>query len=132
SGLLVDYTLTGTSTRPNKGNNNNTLTGYGQAGIVIPRSLMKYEDMDWTPPELWDPGISGLLVDYTLTGTSTRPNKGNNNNTLTGYGQAGINLGEWRLRAEYQGNYSSEYSSIIALIGIRFTPINHYLTKPQN
>ncbi|EEG86111.1 fimbrial usher protein [Proteus penneri ATCC 35198] len=72
---------------------------------------MKYEDTDWTPPELWDPGVSGLLVDYTLTGTSTRPNKGNNNNSLTGYGQAGINLGEWRLRAEYQGNYSSEYSS---------------------
>ena len=56
-------------------------------------------------------GSLGLFFDYTLTGTSTRPNKGNNNNTLTGYGQAGLNLGEWRLRAEYQGNYSSEYSS---------------------
>lgn len=83
----------------------------GILDIVMPRSLMKYEDADWTPPELWDPGVSGLLVDYTLTGTSTRPNQGNNNNSLTGYGQAGINLGEWRLRAEYQGNYSSEYSS---------------------
>lgn len=83
----------------------------GILDIVMPRSLMKYEDTDWTPPELWDPGVSGLLVDYTLTGTSTHPNKGNNNNSLTGYGQAGINVGEWRLRAEYQGNYSSEYSS---------------------
>ncbi|WP_311751506.1 fimbria/pilus outer membrane usher protein [Proteus columbae] len=83
----------------------------GILDIVMPRSLMKYEDADWTPPELWDSGVSGLLVDYTLTGTSTRPNQGNNNNSLTGYGQAGINLGEWRLRAEYQGNYSSEYSS---------------------
>ncbi|UWU01370.1 fimbria/pilus outer membrane usher protein [Proteus vulgaris] len=83
----------------------------GILDIVIPRSLMKYEDADWTPPELWDPGISGLLLDYTLTGTSIRPNKGHNNNSLTGYGQTGINLGEWRLRAEYQGNYSSEYAS---------------------
>ncbi|MDS0787563.1 fimbria/pilus outer membrane usher protein [Proteus vulgaris] len=83
----------------------------GILDIVIPRSIMKYEDADWTPPELWDPGVSGVLLDYTLTGTSTHPNKGNNNNSLTGYGQAGINFGEWRLRAEYQGNYSSEYSS---------------------
>ncbi|MFN6886281.1 FimD/PapC N-terminal domain-containing protein, partial [Proteus mirabilis] len=83
----------------------------GVLDITLPRSLMKYEESDWTPPELWDSGVSGLIFDYTLTGTSTRPNKGNNNNTLTGYGQAGLNLGEWRLRAEYQGNYSSEYSS---------------------
>lgn len=83
----------------------------GVLDITLPRSLMKYEDTDWTPPELWDAGISGLLIDYTITGTSTHPNKGNNNNSLTGYGQTGINLGNWRLRAEYQGNYSSEYSS---------------------
>lgn len=83
----------------------------GVLDIVIPRSLMKYEDTNWTPPELWDPGISGFLLDYTLTGTSLHPNQGSNNNSLTGYGQAGINVGEWRLRAEYQGSYSSESSS---------------------
>lgn len=97
----------------------------GVLDIVIPRSLMKYQDADWTPPELWDAGISGFLFDYTLTGTSTHPQHGSNNNSLTGYGQTGINLGEWRLRGEYQGNYSSENSA-----GNRFDFNQIYAFRP--
>lgn len=86
-----------------------TLTNYaGTLDITVPQAWMKYNDPNWVPPERWDQGIGGLLLDYSLTGQYNRQlDTHSENTTLSGYGQAGANLGAWRLRGEYQTSYYS-------------------------
>ncbi|RTF80433.1 fimbrial biogenesis outer membrane usher protein [Serratia marcescens] len=83
--------------------------GGGVLAITIPQAWMKYSDPDWTPPEQWDDGIPGLLLDYNLSGQLGK--QSHNNNTaqnLSSYGTLGANLGPWRLRADYQANYNQQ------------------------
>lgn len=81
----------------------------GSLDITVPQAWMKYDDPDWTPPERWDNGIAGLIFDYSLNGQMTRQfDDSHNYSTVSGYGQAGANLGAWRLRGEYQTSYYSD------------------------
>ncbi|HEY3982422.1 MAG TPA: fimbria/pilus outer membrane usher protein [Cedecea sp.] len=80
--------------------------GQGVLQITIPQAWMKYKDANWTPPEQWDRGIPGLLVDYNLTGQIGK-RYGKNDvhssyNSFSSYGTAGANVGSLRLRADYQ------------------------------
>ena len=86
-----------------------TLSNYaGVLDITVPQAWMKYNDPNWTPPERWDQGIGGFLLDYSLTGQYTRQlDMHEDYTTLSGYGQTGFNLGGWRLRGEYQTSYYS-------------------------
>lgn len=80
----------------------------GVLDITVPQAWMKYNDPNWTPPERWDQGIGGFLLDYSLTGQYTRQlDMHEDYTTLSGYGQTGFNLGGWRLRGEYQTSYYS-------------------------
>ena len=55
---------------------------------------MKYSDPDWTPPEQWDDGIPGLLLDYNLSGQLGKQNHNNNTaQNLSSYGTLGANMG---------------------------------------
>ncbi|BDH44591.1 fimbrial protein SteB [Salmonella enterica subsp. enterica serovar Choleraesuis] len=85
------------------------LTNYaGTLNIVVPQAWMKYNDPDWTPPERWDNGIAGAIFDYSLSGQTTHQlDHSENYSSLSGYGQAGFNVGGWRLRGEYQTSYYS-------------------------
>nr|WP_314425846.1 fimbria/pilus outer membrane usher protein [uncultured Erwinia sp.] len=80
----------------------------GALDITIPQAWMKYSDPDWVPPERWDNGVPGLLLDYSISGQTTRRVKNGSGSTtsFSAYGQTGVNLGAWRLRAQYQGDYS--------------------------
>ncbi len=81
----------------------------GVLEITVPQAWMKYNDPSWTPPERWDEGIAGLLFDYSLNGQLTRQFNGQENySAVSGYGQAGANIGGWRLRGEYRASYSSQ------------------------
>lgn len=80
----------------------------GVLDITVPQAWMKYNDPSWTPPERWDEGIAGAIFDYSLSGQVTRQFDGSENyNSVSGYGQAGVNVGAWRLRGEYQTNYTN-------------------------
>ncbi|HAV6634844.1 MULTISPECIES: fimbria/pilus outer membrane usher protein [Serratia] len=83
--------------------------GGGVLAITIPQAWMKYSDPDWTPPEQWDDGIPGLLLDYNLSGQLGKQNHNNNTaQNLSSYGTLGANMGAWRLRADYQANYNQQ------------------------
>lgn len=80
----------------------------GMLDISIPQAWMKYSDSNWTPPERWDEGIAGVIFDYSLSGQILRQLSDNENSgSVSGYGQAGANIGGWRFRGEYQTSYSS-------------------------
>lgn len=70
--------------------------------INVPQAWLKYDDPDWTPPELWDDGIPGVMVDYNLTARTSKPKDGDRNRDISAYGTVGANAGPWRLRADYQ------------------------------
>lgn len=77
--------------------------GMGELNITIPQAWLKYTDNNWTPPEQWDQGINGLLLDYNLTGNLRRDRgRSGTSQYLGGYGTAGFNLGAWRYRADYR------------------------------
>lgn len=80
--------------------------GKMQLSISAPQAWLKYKDANWTPPELWDHGIAGAFLDYNLYASHYAPHQGDNSQNISSYGQAGVNLGAWRLRTDYQYDQS--------------------------
>ncbi|WP_420067324.1 outer membrane usher protein [Serratia ureilytica] len=77
--------------------------------LSIPQVYLDYVSEDWDPPARWDEGIPGLLFDYNLNGQAQRQQQaGTQNYSLGGNGTAGANLGAWRLRADWQGQWNRQ------------------------
>ncbi|BBQ83522.1 TPA: fimbrial biogenesis outer membrane usher protein [Kluyvera ascorbata] len=74
--------------------------------LIVPQAWMKYQAKNWTPPEYWDDGIAGLLLDYNLYASQYAPNHGDSSQNISSYGTLGFNLGAWRLRSDYQYDQS--------------------------
>jgi outer membrane usher protein FimD/PapC len=72
--------------------------------LTVPQSWMKYHAKNWTPPEYWDEGVNGALLDYNLYASQYSPHDGDNTQSFSAYGTAGVNVGAWRLRSDYQYN----------------------------
>lgn len=75
----------------------------GNLNINIPQAWLEYSDATWLPPSRWDNGITGLLLDYNLNSSFTKPSQGQEFQTLSYNGTSGANFDAWRLRADYQG-----------------------------
>nr|CDS55874.1 putative outer membrane usher protein YfcU [Serratia symbiotica] len=73
--------------------------------LNVPQAYLEYVADNWDPPSRWDNGISALLFDYNLNAHTSHITKGHDSQTLSGNGTTGFNLGAWRLRADWQGNY---------------------------
>lgn len=70
--------------------------------VTIPQAWLQYRTSNWMPPATWDSGISGVLLDYNLFASRYQPNEGGSSDNVNTYGTAGVNLGSWRLRGDYQ------------------------------
>jgi len=72
--------------------------------LSIPQAAMTAQARGYVAPELWDEGISALLLNYSATGSNTqaRNNSAKNDNSQYINLRPGANLGPWRLR-----NYST-------------------------
>lgn len=75
--------------------------------ITIPQAYLSYSAQGWDPPARWDDGISGLLFDYRLTAQNIKPQSQSNQFTVSGQGTTGVNIGSWRLRADWQSSYDN-------------------------
>ncbi|EKA6275307.1 fimbria/pilus outer membrane usher protein [Salmonella enterica] len=78
----------------------------GVLNIVIPQAWLEYSDASWLPPSRWDNGIPGLLLDYNANGMVSKSNRTASQQYLSMNGTTGLNMGAWRLRADYQGSYT--------------------------
>ncbi|OXX55556.1 fimbria/pilus outer membrane usher protein [Vibrio sp. V12_P9A6T4] len=78
--------------------NKDTLT------ISVPQAYRDYISESWEPPSRWDNGVNGALLDYNINLQEMRSINSKKTN-LSSYGIAGLNLGAWRLRANWQGRY---------------------------
>lgn len=72
--------------------------------VGIPQMYLEYSDANWDPPSRWDHGISGVMVDYYINVQSIdrQHDSRGSENTMSGNGTTGVNLGAWRFRADWQ------------------------------
>lgn len=76
--------------------------------VSIPQTYVEYSTPDWDPPSRWDNGIPGLLLDYNFNAQTTRQTDNDSrDNSLTGNGTVGANVGPWRVRADWQAQFNS-------------------------
>jgi len=74
--------------------------------ITLPQAYLEYTDKNWDPPSRWDNGVSGILFDYNVNADHEHRMDGSGNeHDISGNGTVGANIGAWRLRADWQGNY---------------------------
>ncbi|MGJ3355928.1 fimbria/pilus outer membrane usher protein [Providencia sp. Je.9.19] len=75
--------------------------------ISIPQAYMEYTSSNWDPPSRWDNGISALLIDYNINANTTHSyNDAPDSSSLNSNGVAGVNLGAWLFRADWQSRYA--------------------------
>lgn len=75
--------------------------------LAVPQAYMNYVADGWDPPSRWAEGVNGAMIDYGLNLQQTHVAKTNVNRTnLSAYGIAGFNVSAWRVRADWQGQYS--------------------------
>ncbi|CAI2489119.1 Outer membrane usher protein papC precursor [Serratia proteamaculans] len=79
--------------------------GSGSLYLNVPQAYLEYTDENWDPPSRWDQGIAGMLFDYNVNAQTVRQSQGQNNQSLSGNGTTGANLGAWRFRADWQAQY---------------------------
>ncbi|NDJ59246.1 fimbria/pilus outer membrane usher protein [Enterobacteriaceae bacterium 4M9] len=75
----------------------------------IPQAWLEYQDATWLPPSRWEDGIPGLLLDYNVNATTTRPANGKRIQTVSSSGTAGVNVGAWRMRGDWQSHYRDSH-----------------------
>ncbi|OKP31387.1 outer membrane usher protein [Serratia fonticola] len=82
--------------------------------ISMPQAYLEYVDENWDPPSRWDEGIPGLLADYSLNAQAQRQQgskERNGGNSVSSNGTIGANMGVWRLRADWQSQYTNQSGS---------------------
>lgn len=83
----------------------------GQSALLIslPQAYMEYSDTDWDPPARWDNGIPGIILDYNINNQFRHDEEsGSDEQSISGNGTLGANLGPWRLRADWQASYDRQ------------------------
>ena len=74
--------------------------------LNIPQAWLTHVDANWTPISSWDVGINGAMLDYNVNTSLSRDHTGTQFRQTSGNGTAGLNLGAWRLRGDFQGSRS--------------------------
>lgn len=80
--------------------------GSGALYLSVPQAYLEYTSENWDPPSRWDNGVPGILFDYSLNVMNTRNSSGEQTQDVGGNGTAGLNIGPWRMRADWQAQYN--------------------------
>lgn len=77
----------------------------GVLAVSVPQAYVEYTDDNWVPASMWDDGVPGLLADYNINAQTRKNDSDSDENTVSGNGTFGANLGPWRARADWQTNF---------------------------
>lgn len=80
--------------------------GAGALYVSVPQAYLEYTAANWDPPSRWDEGIAGMLFDYNVNAQVTHQQESAQAQSVSGNGTTGINLGPWRVRADWQAQYN--------------------------
>lgn len=81
--------------------------GSSTVTLNIPQIYLEYRTKSWDPPSLWDNGVSGVLFDYYQNLQTIHTEGDGDTNSVSGNGTLGSNFGPWRLRADWQNNFTN-------------------------
>lgn len=75
--------------------------------LNVPQAYLEYTSETWDPPSRWDDGVAGVILDYNFNAQTAHfvRDGGSDTHSLSGTGITGFNLGGWRFRADWQGQY---------------------------
>ncbi|MDM3379290.1 fimbria/pilus outer membrane usher protein [Citrobacter sp. Cb003] len=74
--------------------------------IAIPQAWLEYQDESWLPPSRWEHGVTGFIADYNINTNVTKNHRSSQTQDASIMGTLGMNMGAWRLRGDYQGQYN--------------------------
>jgi len=82
--------------------------GAGVLSMSVPQAYIEYSSPNWDPPARWEEGVAGLLLDYNVNAQNQWQDRdGTRNQSISGIGVVGANIGAWRLRANWQARHQS-------------------------
>ncbi|MGN7510478.1 fimbria/pilus outer membrane usher protein [Aeromonas salmonicida] len=99
--------------------------------ISIPQAYRDYINESWDPPSHWDGGVNGVLLDYGINLQKSRRANGNDSTNASAYGVAGINMGEWRFRGDWQGRYQNNRNQENSESEFEINRLYTYLALPE-
>lgn len=72
--------------------------------INMPQAYLEYTAANWDPPTRWEDGVTGVMFDYNVNAQASQQTRGGErtSSNISGNGVAGVNLGVWRARADWQ------------------------------
>ncbi|MGG8041374.1 outer membrane usher protein [Klebsiella aerogenes] len=78
--------------------------GSGSLFVNLPQAYLEYTAENWDPPSRWDNGIAGVLFDYNVNAQVAHRSggSGSQDQSVSGNGTTGFNVGPWRFRADWQ------------------------------
>lgn len=79
--------------------------GSGALYLSVPQAWLEYTSESWDPPARWDNGVPGVLFDYDINAMKSHRAGSGKQQSVSGNGTAGVNMGPWRLRADWQASY---------------------------
>ncbi|AYV15767.1 PapC/FimD family outer membrane usher protein [Shewanella algae] len=79
--------------------------------LSVPQAYMEYSYKNWDLPSNWDYGVNGFLLDYGLNLRYNDRHRYGDSTDLSAYGVAGFNVGAWRWRADWRGQYTPDDST---------------------
>ncbi|WP_455428402.1 outer membrane usher protein [Dryocola sp. LX212] len=85
--------------------------GTSTLNISIPQAYLEYVSDTWDPPSRWDNGVNGVIFDYNVNadaGSRHRDYENGRYYDISANGTTGLNIGAWRLRADWQGSLDHE------------------------
>ncbi|EKT60436.1 fimbrial biogenesis outer membrane usher protein [Providencia rettgeri Dmel1] len=78
--------------------------------VSLPQAYLEYTAENWDPPARWEEGLPGALFDYNVNAQVGQQIRGGEQThySTSGNGVAGINLGVWRVRADWQMRHDKQ------------------------
>lgn len=76
--------------------------------FIVPQLYLEYTSKQWQPTSSWDNGISGLIFDYNTNMQVRKSDNQGNNKDLYANGTLGGNINAWRIRADWQSQYTDQ------------------------
>lgn len=99
--------------------------------LSIPQASLKRNARGYVSPELWDRGVTAGMLSYNFNGNRNRTRAGNYDSAYLGL-NAGLNLGDWRLRhnasMSWQSRQGNKYQALDSYAQRDITALKSQLT----
>ncbi|WP_233453220.1 fimbria/pilus outer membrane usher protein [Pseudomonas carnis] len=103
--------------------------------LSIPQVALKRNARGYVSPQLWDRGVTAAMLSYNFNANRNRTRSGNSDSAFMGL-NAGLNLGDWRLRhnasMSWQSRLGSRYQALDTYAQRDITALKSQLTVGES